>query len=381
MYHAKFFPARTVFSFYNHRTPRPQFREFAVEFALADGGTAWKRHCAFGNHTELAKEICKPNFRALHVGAVHDNDVHFAKLGSATPKQRELVFDLDLQDYSWLGANRDDQAANDRLVPILFASAAILEAALRLIFGFETFLRVYSGRRGAHLYVLDDRAFALSDEARKAVCAQVSASVDKFDPRLLFCKQIRENPNLNDESVDRAIATAVDRAAEILLANDDAILVFVNQLFDWPQKTGYADQHDRHRRAVAAAAVGKVGHATLTAIRTTTATQPWIYKARLDDVLLSLVWPKIDAAATKLGHCVKAPFSLHAKTGRVALPISSWDSPVPIVLGNCMTTIESVPIEFRVGLACIVPHAHMAPKRPLPVTKPPGAMPDLEDLS
>ena len=381
MYHAKFFPARTVFSFYNHRTPRPQFREFAVEFALADGGTAWKRHCAFGNHTELAKEICKSNFRALHVGAVHDNDVHFAKLSNAFPQKRELVFDLDLQDYTWLAADRDDQAANDRLVPILFASAEILEAALRLIFGFETFLRVYSGRRGAHLYVLDDRAFALTDEARKAVCAQVSASVDKFDPRLLFCKQIRENPNLNDESVDRAIATAVDRVAEILLDSNEGILVFVNQLFDWPQKAGYADQHDRYLRQVVFATEGKVGRAALTAIRTKTATQPRIYKTRLDDVLLSIVWPKIDAAATRLGHCVKAPFSMHAKTGRVALPISSWDSSVPIVLGNAMTTIESVPIEFRVGLRCIVPHARMAPKRPLPVTKPPGAIQDLEELA
>ena len=373
-YHTKFFPVRTVFSFYNHRTPRPQFREFAIEFALAEGGNAWKRHCTFADHTELAKEICKSNFRALHVGAVHDNDVHFAKLGSATPQQRELVFDLDLQDYSWLGANRDDQAANDRLVPILFASAGILEAALRLIFGFETFLRVYSGRRGAHLYVLDDRAFALSDEARKAVCAQVSASVDKFDPRLLFCKQIRENPNLSDESVDRAVAAAISRAAEILLADVKGVHEFVNQLFDWPQKADYVDVHERRRRAVFASASDNTGKDALVAIRTATATQPWIYKARLDDVLLSLVWPKIDAAATKLGHCVKAPFSLHAKTGRVALPIPSWDSSVPIVMGNAIKTVESVPIEFRVGLACIVPHARVAPKRPHPT------LTDIEDL-
>lgn len=355
MYHSKYFPSKTLFSFFckQHHCPRPQFREFAVEFALEDGSTAWRRHIPLTSEADLANEVTKPNFRTLHIGAVHDADCNFAKLGSARPASRELVFDLDLQDNSWLAVARDDQAANDRHMPIVFASAAILEAALRLIFGFEKFLRVYSGRRGCHVYVLDERACALTDEARSAICAQISAPVDKFDARLLFCDCIRRNPNLHDASVKCAIDSAIRRAATILLEDEGRVRSFVEKLFDWPQSPDYVRGHEQKKRAVLAAAHDKVGEDALAEIRTVTGQMPGLYRIRLSDCLLSLVWPRIDTAASKLGHCVKAPFSLHAKTGRVALPVASWDSAVPIVHGGRLRTLADVPQEFKVGLACL----------------------------
>ena len=392
-YHHKFFPSKTLFAFYcgSDHCHRPQFREFAVEFVLDDGSTAWRRHIPLADHTELAKEVKKPNFRTLHVGAIHDADCNFAKLGSAKPQSRELVFDLDLQDYSWLAVERDDQAANDRHMPIVFASAAILEAALRLVFGFEKFLRVYSGRRGCHLYVLDNRARALTDEARAAICAQLSAPVDKFDPRLLFCNVVRTNPNLRDHSTKCAINAAIDCAAAILLADRAGVETFVTKLFDWPQKTEYADLHDQLKREMLLALQEKVGGAALAAVRAATAEQPQIYRTRLSDVLLSLVWPRLDTAASKLGHCVKAPFSLHAKTGRVALPIPSWDSAVPIVNGNEMRTCADASPAFKVGLACMQPFAKLKRQRPTTTTTTATtttaftamdteALPDVEDL-
>ena len=48
-------------------------------------------------------------------------------------------------------------------------------------FGFQQTVTFYSGRRGAHLYVMDDRALSLSDEGRAAVTSFVSSRA--IDPK------------------------------------------------------------------------------------------------------------------------------------------------------------------------------------------------------
>jgi DNA primase catalytic subunit len=48
----------------------------------------------------------------------------------------------------------------------------------------------------------------------------------------------------------------------------------------------------------------------------------WYIVNRLDDLKLTICWPCIDVGATKAtNHCTKAPFSVHAKSGRVAVPV------------------------------------------------------------
>ena len=45
-------------------------------------------------------------------------------------------------------------------------------------------------------------------------------------------------------------------------------------------------------------------------------------KTRLENVVFSLIFPSIDAAVTaSRSHCIKAPFSCHAATNRVAVAL------------------------------------------------------------
>ena len=68
-------------------------------------------------------------------------------------------------------------AGNDRFVRLLFGAAHVLQTCLQEIFGFEHYLAVYSGRRGVHVWVLDERAWRLTTEARKAICAALACWV------------------------------------------------------------------------------------------------------------------------------------------------------------------------------------------------------------
>lgn len=54
-------------------------------------------------------------------------------------------------------------------LPLHTLRMQILDAGLRRDFGFQHILYVYSGRRGVHAWVCDDRARCLSDEQRTAV--------------------------------------------------------------------------------------------------------------------------------------------------------------------------------------------------------------------
>ena len=52
-------------------------------------------------------------------------------------------------------------------------SIKIIDQILRNDFGFQHLLWVYSGRRGVHCWICDDRARKLSADARKALVSYV----------------------------------------------------------------------------------------------------------------------------------------------------------------------------------------------------------------
>ena len=332
-YYHTHFPSELVWRLFTARVAdRPDTREFSCEIEIdADGSIVWKRYVSCASPDELAKVVRGRSFRALHIGPCFSESAYGARRPGVVPVSKELVFDLDLQDVGWFDVDKSNQAANDRYVRAIFASCHVLVEILREVMGFEWFVPVYSGRRGVHLWVLDERAFGWGDEARAALCAFVASTPSKNDPRVINTRHIRSNPSFGD-----ATWAAVARAGEALLrpfAQGGVGLLdkprdaasFLAKLVDVPTDGPERTARERERKHVAAAAKlassGHSGERALQGIREAVASNAF-YANRLDDVLLSLVWPAIDVGATaKTNHCSKSIFSLHAKTGRVAVPV------------------------------------------------------------
>ena len=87
---------------------------------------------------------------------------------------REFVLDIDLTDYQDDGTIKTN--CIDPSIPefrdswrFMAVAVKVLDTALRNDFGFKHLLWVFSGRRGIHCWVCDERARNLSDQGRTAV--------------------------------------------------------------------------------------------------------------------------------------------------------------------------------------------------------------------
>jgi DNA primase small subunit len=372
-YYAHAFPVKQLFAFFTAHAPEhPDRREFAITFEVGDGDEAWSRYNTAVQPDHLRALVRRRNFHTLHVGPIFSDRASLRSGRTALDMVGQfLVFDLDLE-AALFQYNPAKQGEVDRFCKMAFAKAGVLMCILNACFGFERFMPVYSGRRGVHLYVLDAKSpsgkevWRYQNDVRRAICSSMDFR-NVHDRRLVHSQSIANNPNFDDEGVQNAIEkakevllTARKRGGVGLLDERTDVSRFLDLLFDDGEDEKFRAYRDRFRKDVESEVFlaferGR-SSATLTAIRnsctkihvnelerkrkranananaisasTSTATfntkhtnDPF-YTRRIDDIVAAMVWPDLDADVTSnIIHCVKAPFSLHGKTGRVAIPI------------------------------------------------------------
>lgn len=330
-YYKNSFPAEEVWKFMTARCKQPEHKEFAYEFDIGSA-LAWKRYNACASSEDLRKIVTKKDFHALHIGPSFSESSRYARSPTAHITGKELVFDLDLQDIAWFEINKSDQLYNDRYVKAVFSSCAVLIEILKEVMDFKHFMPVYSGRRGVHLWVLDERAYDWGSSERDALCSFVSGIPSRADPRVIQTKHLKNNPSFGHkvwEAVKRAkvvLLTPQRQNGVGLLDSQSDVNSFIIKLFDvhtddCPVQKGHAASR-RHFESLAKLMANlKTDFAAFGAIEKAVEGH-CIYKERLSDIMISLAWPVVDIQATaKVNHCTKSIFSLHAATNRIAVPL------------------------------------------------------------
>lgn len=294
---------------------RLSYREFCVE--TTDG--VYIRWQSVASAEELNKLLKEKRALKLHTGAIFSNQPRFKKRGlPMEPRQRELVFDVDVNDYTLYGIDPNDIEACDNAWPIVAFGLRVVKYLLHNHFGFRNMLLVYSGRRGAHLTVYDARACELTDEARATIVAFIQPSdVPGKSGRLNYSK-LMEHPNFTSLFESHVLPMWTNFCLKPAQKGGMGVL-------DSPVEKEFF--MDLFGDAYAKDSITPNGVSGLElwanlvdyANRSPFSKSTW---SCLRETVLHYLWPRLDANVTKLrNHLNKSVYSVHPNTGRICLPV------------------------------------------------------------
>lgn len=327
----------------------------------------------------MRKAIIARSPLKIDIGAIYNSkprDSKKVKLLTFQPVERELVFDIDMTDYDDVRSCCSGAEICPRCWPFMIVAARILEAFLREDFGFQNLLWVYSGRRGIHCWVADERARKLTSDARDAIANFINI----FDGGHFKAKKV-EMDGLRGvhPSIVRSVEI-IDQHFEDLMINKqnfldtkDQIETIANLCLDDDLKRDLRKSLNDPKLKTSAERWRTFVRYSQAFYQGTTQPKAKIYRHRffLEEVKLQLCYPRLDINVTKgLNHLLKIPFSVHPKTGRVCVPIdfeniSSFDPFVVPTVDKLCASLDQLGTKQDENNAPVAGSSRLALKTPL----------------
>ena len=283
-------------------------------------------------------------------------------LNIATAQERELVIDIDMTDYDEIRTCCKGADLCKSCWPFLAIAAKVLDRALREDFGFKHLLWVYSGRRGVHCWVADERARKLSVDARSAVGSYLTLiSGGQFQAKKcsLDHKKVNLHPSVRKalDIIDKHFVKLIIETQNQLgtrqmaekminlcpnthLKND--LMTEISQPGFFTSKQPPAGRWERIEANTQKFFNRKAEHGKMG-------------RHFIEEVKIQYCYPRLDIAVTKgLNHLLKAPFCVHPKTSRVCVPIDvkkidSFDPKSVPTLDSLQKEIEAYDLKTVAG--------------------------------
>lgn len=273
----------------------------------------------------LRKDILRLNPSRFEIGPVYSTNPRdrksLRKSSAFKPVSKELVFDIDLTDYDDIRTCCEKANICPKCWAFVTMAIKVIDSALREDFGFEHIMWVYSGRRGAHAWVCDQRARNLPDDRRKAIAG--------------YLELVRGNAQSGKRvNVKRPLHPHVTRSLEILRPYfSSTVLNDQDPFSSWDQVTRLLQllpdkslkDSLQKKWECAPSRSSSSKWSDIDAVAKASGSRALDTKALLEakqDIVLEYTYPRLDAEVSKkLIHLLKSPFVVHPGTGRVCVPI------------------------------------------------------------
>ena len=348
-YYAHIFPSKQLFEWLSYegvtssKESQKDQQQFIQnrEFCFTLKGEIFVRYNSYQDEKSLRKDLKTKVPGKIDIGPVfsHNPKNRLAYGGSFKPVERELVFDIDMTDYDDVRTCCDQAKICPKCWPLMNCAVKVLDVGLREDFGFEHILWVYSGRRGIHAWVCDERARKLSDEERSAVAEYfsvfkgVEGGGEKKKTNLSFGsgKRAKMHPRL-EEAYWKVLKPFWEKEflpAQKLMESKKHFETILSMIPDANVRQK-AEFDFNNNKMPTFSRDGDVDVNTWRWQRIVKAVEDelkgpkfnWDLTSCLQRIIFSHVYPRLDAEVSKhMNHLLKAPFCVHPKTGRVCVPI------------------------------------------------------------
>lgn len=274
----------------------------------------WWRNKTFEDAKAFRSFVCGVSPARLEIGPIHTLPYRGSKREFKINYKRHLVFDIDIEDNAhdkpgyirWCECS-GFKASCDTCWVFVQVGLQVLNHLLKTAFGFKHLLKVYSGRRGAHVWVLDKNTVLYTRSQRQSVIEYLNRfrnpsvhwdvnSEIIFREVILPCfkKAYLEGNGLCHSEVAKYVSDRIPK--------EEARIQVLNK---WAEIARSGTERWMILEEIMENLISKEMVTLFTR-----------------QVTFGLLWPKLDErVTTELNHLVKSPFVVHPGTNNVCIPI------------------------------------------------------------
>jgi len=318
------FPANVFVSLVTH-CGRDRLNQCELGFII---NGSWWRKKRFETVPELEKFLAVMKPQRIEIGSTHPSGVVSKESHAMLPLKKYLVFDIDVVDRDTGapdGYIRACKCKGTRSVCsygcwfLVRVGVKCLTYILRVCFDCKYIVPVFSGRRGVHIWVLDEKFLNYTEDERKGIINRIKLygdpqkyfhtehSVYLYDLILKECfydRYLDGGKFIEDRDILPAITEMLPGGTQDI-SND--IMEHLGRL-----------QIGEHRaeREIAWKSLCKQLNRVVPEFE-----RAFIFK---------MLFPRLDEDVTiKMHHQIKAPFAMHPDTKRCSVPIPDIDKWTP----------------------------------------------------
>ena len=303
------------------------------EFGFTGKDNHLKRYQSFKSLDEFKKRIEFLNPIKIDIGGVYNKEPRNYKKEEIICKERELVFDIDINNYDEVRKCCQKNDICSICWKYIVCGAKILERILTEDFGFKKIFYVFSGRRGIHCWVCDKRACVLNNIARTAI--------EKY---IYFRSEIDKLKDINIKKSKRNFADPVHpsylSAVSLIKNSFYEILKEQNFFEDIKFKNILKNIITLYFEAIDIDVIDYYLNAGHNSVEKLNKIKEYLSRGQkiinnnfnsdyfsvdacINEFIMFIVYPRLDSNVTiQLNHLLKGPFSVHPTTGYISIPMS-----------------------------------------------------------
>ncbi|CBY17881.1 unnamed protein product [Oikopleura dioica] len=310
-YYKEYFPLDPFIEWLGYRNDETLSRR---EFSFTLKDDVYTRFRSFTSKEELHQAFIKTKPEKIDIGAIYNYSCKHRLSPDFKEEQRELVFDIDISDYDDVRTCCQEARICQKCWPLMSICVKVLEETLKTAFGFEQILFVFSGRRGIHCWVFDEEARKLNGAERFALAHYCQVTAQQIGTSHRLHTHIQNALKITDLYWDEYLET------QDLLGTEEGIDSFLKYVkLDDSIKNEWKEQMLKYDTTMERWSIFQQKRKEA---------QSKKYRDRLfiERIKIAVTYPRIDIKVTEgFNHLLKAPFSVHPKTGKVCVPFNADD--------------------------------------------------------